>query len=214
MLKEKRNRIILTSLITLVPLILGFIFYDRLPDRIPVHFDYTGSPDRYQDKLQAVLFMGLFFPFVHLFCILATFTDPKHKNHSDKLVNLVFWIVPLISLFVCLAVYGKTQGLDINVVSISTILVGLIFIIIGNYLPKCKQNYTIGIKCPWTLNDTENWDKTHRFSAYVFMLCGVITILSMFLKNHLGFYVMFASMMFAASVPFVYSYLLYRKKSQ
>lgn len=99
-------------------------------------------------------------------------------------------------------------------VSISTILVGLIFIIIGNYLPKCKQNYTIGIKCPWTLNDTENWDKTHRFSAYVFMLCGVITILSMFLKNHLGFYVMFASMMFAASVPFVYSYLLYRKKSQ
>ena len=60
---------------------------------------------------------------------------------------------------------------------------GLVFIIIGNYLPKCKQNYTVGIKLPWTLNSEENWNKTHRLAGYVFMLCGIMQIVDVYKRQ-------------------------------
>lgn len=94
----------------------------------------------------------------------------------------------------------------------ANLLLGVIFIVIGNYLPKCRQNYTIGIKLPWTLSDEENWDKTHRFAGKIWMLCGVLEIIVGFLPIA-QFEIVTIALILLATIPIaVYSYLFYRKR--
>jgi len=88
------------------------------------------------------------------------------------------------------------------------VLMGVLFVIIGNYLPKCKQNYTIGIKIPWTLNNEENWNKTHRFAGWLWTACGLLVILTGFIGGFWLFMIVTLLMVFA---PIIYSYLLHRK---
>ena len=100
----------------------------------------------------------------------------------------------------------------VNINFMANLLLGVIFIVIGNYLPKCRQNYTIGIKLPWTLSDTENWDRTHRFAGKIWMLCGVLEIIVGFLPIA-QFEIVTIALILLATIPVaVYSYLLYRKK--
>ena len=79
---------------------------------------------------------------------------------------------------------------------------------VGNYLPKCRQNYTVGIKIPWTLHDEENWNHTHRMAGYLWIFGGLLMIANIFLKWD---WLVFAVVMVAVVVPTIYSYLYYRK---
>jgi len=110
-------------------------------------------------------------------------------------------------------IYGtalKWPWVNVNVMA--NLVVGVIFVFTGNYLPKCRQNYTIGIKLPWTLSDEENWDKTHRFAGKIWMLCGVLEIIVGFLPIA-RFEIVTIALILLATIPIaVYSYLLYRKK--
>lgn len=82
--------------------------------------------------------------------------------------------------------------------------------LIGNYLPKCRQNYTMGIKLPWTLNSEENWERTHRFGGRMFVAAGICMIIAAFFGGY-GAAVIFALAMAACFAPAVYSFVLYRK---
>ena len=119
-------------------------------------------------------------------------------------------IVPLTSVFVSILTYGTAFGIDISVNVFGYLFVGIIFILVGNYLPKSRQNYTIGIKLPWTLNDTENWNKTHRFGGIVWILCGVLI-----LTNTMFDIVWIIPVVVVAAVllPTLYSYLLFVSKT-
>ena len=212
MWNKYKKEIVFTTLLTFLPLLVGFLLWNRLPDMIPVHFGPDGQVDNYYPKLKAILLMGLFLPVVHILCIFGTMSDPKRNNISGKLFNLVLWITPIIGAIICVVCYGSALGLKIDVVAITSLLIGITFIIVGNYLPKCRQNYTMGIKIPWTLNDKDNWDKTHRFSGYVYILAGILLMCSVFFKGNVAiFYII--SMIMACILPIVYSYMLYRKNS-
>ena len=88
------------------------------------------------------------------------------------------------------------------------ILFSSLFVILGNYLPKMKQSYTVGIKLPWTLNSEENWYRTHRFAGVVFMLAGMIVLVAGFIEQ---IWIVLAIIFAAAMIPSVYSYVLYKK---
>ena len=104
--------------------------------------------------------------------------------------------------------------MEFKVEKIMPILLGLMFIVIGNYLPKCKQSYTMGIKLPWTLNDEENWNRTHRLGGKLWVACGLIFIVSMFLPNKFMVAITLVVITIAVLVPTVYSYLLFREKEK
>ena len=91
---------------------------------------------------------------------------------------------------------------------IVSILVGILFIVIGNYMHKIKQNYTIGIKISWTLNSEENWNRTHRLSAWIFVLGGVAMIFNAFLLSEALLFLVIFALLF---IPCGYSFLLYKK---
>lgn len=212
MIKKNKGKIILTSLITLIPILIGLILWGKLPDELPTHWNAEGVVDGWSSKGFAVFGLPIFLFVIHWICLLATNADPKKQNHTDKILGIVLWICPVISVLGGVLIYGTALGMEFEVDKIVLILMGLMFIIIGNYLPKCKQNYTIGIKIPWTLNDEENWNKTHRMGGRLWVISGFAIMLCMLLPVEAMGIVLIAVLVVAAVVPMVYSYLFYRKK--
>ena len=211
MWNKHKKEIIITTLLTFIPLAVGLLLWDRLPDMIPVHFGVDGQADNYYSKSKAILLLGLLLPVLHVLCLFGTMSDPKRNNISGKLFNIVLWITPVVGLLMSVVCYGSALGMRIDVSALTSLLIGIVFIIVGNYLPKCRQNYTVGIKIPWTLNDKDNWDKTHRFSGYVYIIAGIMMILSMFFKGNAMVVFYTIALFMAGILPIVYSYLLYRK---
>ena len=211
MIKKNLPKLIITSLITLIPIVIGLILWDKLPEQVPVHWDINGAVDGYTSKTQAVFLMPLVLVAFHWICVVVTSLDPKKQNINDKMFTLVLWIIPVISLLCNSMVYATALGHNINVEVIMPLFMGALFIIIGNYFPKCKQSYTVGIKIPWTLNDEENWNKTHRMAGFLWVVGGIIIMATAFLGAFWFFFVVLIPMVI---VPFVYSYSIYKKKNK
>lgn len=209
--KEERFTFIVTLCLSFLPLIVGLLLWNRLPDQLPGHFGFSGEPDRYDPKGTIVFGAGLFIPLLYLFTMFIMLNDPKNSNMSEKVMKLIMWTMPCVSLFLCITIYGYALGLKLDITVLSMILLGIMFIFIGNYLPKCRQSYTVGIRCSWTLNDPENWEKTHRFAGHVFVLCGLLMILVSPLARKIGPLILLIIIV-AAGLPYIYSYDLYRKK--
>ena len=208
MIKKRLKLLIITSVVILLPILAGILLWNQLPDRLPTHWNAAGEVDGWSSKPMAVFGLPLLMLGAQWICVLATLADPKKKNHSEKVLGLVFWLVPLLSLVLTAVTYCAAMGTEVRIQVLINVLMGLMFVVIGNYLPKCKQSYTVGIKLPWTLHSEENWNRTHRLAGYVWMACGLGMMI-------LGFFGLFlVSLVFpliAALVPTVYSYILYRK---
>lgn len=207
-MKKYRGTLIITSLIILLPVLMGVFLWDQLPAEVATHFDMAGNANGWSSKGFAVFGIPAFLMAVHLICFAATCADPKAKNINDKMMTLVLWIVPVISLLVPVTVYGYALGLQINFSLYGMVFVGVAFIIIGNYLPKCRQNYTMGIKMPWTLSDEENWNHTHRMAGFLWVAGGFVIMANAFLQWVWLFLVVVLVMVLA---PMIYSYLYYKK---
>ena len=208
MIKKHLKLIIITSVVLLLPILAGILLWNQLPDRLPTHWNAAGEVDGWSSKPMAVFGLPLLMLGAQLICVLATLADPKKKNHSEKVLGLVFWLVPLLSLVLTAVTYCAAMGTEVQVTVAVNILMGLTFVAIGNYLPKCKQNYTIGIKIPWTLDSEENWNKTHRVAGFLWVVGGIIMILTGFWG---GFWLTVSVSAIMALLPIIYSYVLYRK---
>ena len=108
---------------------------------------------------------------------MVTSMDPRRQNITPKMFTLVLWIAPVISIIGAAAIYPYNIGMKMNISLFGMLFTGLLFIVIGNYLPKARQNYTIGIRIPWTLANEQNWNKTHRMAGYLWIAGGVLLIL-------------------------------------
>lgn len=209
MIKKHIKTVIFTSALTLVPMLAGVILWDKLPDMVPTHFGFNNQPDSYSSKAFAVFGMPLIMLALHLLCIYSTKLDPKKESLSDKVFNLVLYIIPAVSLLICAMIYPVALGKSVQVGLIAILFMGLVFTVTGNYLPKCKQSYTVGIKLPWTLEDSENWSKTHALAGKLWFVGGLATMATAFLQSPVIFFAITAVLVI---VPTAYSYLLYKNK--
>ena len=208
-MKKHLKILILTTLVTLLPIAAGLILWNKLPDPMPTHWNMAGEVDGWSGKAFAIFGLPLILAAAQWLCMLATiYTDPKRENHSDKVIHLVLWIMPVLSIVLHTFTYAAALGKDIPMEMIMPVFLGLLFVVIGNYLPKCKQNYTIGIKIPWTLNSEENWNKTHRFAGILWVVCGLFIMVTGFFG---GFWIFFPILIAMVIAPMVYSYCLFRK---
>lgn len=199
---------IISSLVALLPIIAGVMLWDKLPAELPIHWDVSGNVDGYASRAFVVFLFPLILTALHWLTIFVTSTDPKRQNHSDKMMIVVYWLVPVLSIVISLACYATALGMDIMMDALVPALMGVIFIVIGNYLPKCKQSHTVGIRLPWTLNSEENWNKTHRLGGYTMVVGGIVIFATAFIGIFWLFIVITAVMVI---VPIVYSFVLYKK---
>ncbi|WP_302245818.1 SdpI family protein, partial [[Ruminococcus] torques] len=152
---------------------------------------------------------------IHVLCLFVTLNDPKKKNIHKKPMALIFWLVPVISLLANCSTYLIALGVDFSIEIFISALIGVFFIVLGNYMPKLQQNYTIGIKLPWTLNSEENWNRTHRLGGKLYIVMGIAMILMSFIDSLLGSeaaaWIILSVITIGAIIPAAYSFYLYKK---
>ena len=212
MLKRNKKHIIITSLIMLLPILVGLLLWNKLPDQVPTHFDSSGVPNDYSSKAFAVFGINFILIGCHLLTAFVTTADPKKQWIQDKVYRMVLWICPVVSIFIGTMVYGYCLNFKINISFVGGLLLSLLFIVVGNYLPKCKQNYMIGIKLPWTLDDTDNWNATHRMAGPIWVLGGVAILILNIAGLHNTWTFLGITLM-VALIPCIYSFWFYIKNN-
>lgn len=211
MKKKTNSTLIITTLVCFLPVILGLALYDKLPSQIAIHFDINGSPDNYMPKAIAVFALPIFMAVINLFTHFMLDHDPRKENASTAMKMIGKWALPLISIIVMPVTLFMAMGAEIPITMLVTGLVGVLLVICGNYLPKSRRNYTVGIKLPWTLDSDENWNKTHRFAGPVWVVGGFLFIATAFVH---ALYVEIGIIVAIVALPTIYSYLIYRKESK
>ncbi|MEH7097236.1 SdpI family protein [Neobacillus vireti] len=164
--------------IIIMSIILTFISYPYLPDRIAVHWNYKGAPDDYNQKSFGLFLLPGIMIVLYLLTSVLPKIDPK-KSNFQRFQGPYFRIMNGILCFLFLIQLVQiSSGLGIvNPKYVVPELVGLLFIFIGNLSPKFKPNYFVGIRTPWTLANEDVWKKTHRFGGKVFVITGLLLLL-------------------------------------
>lgn len=212
MMKANKKTLIITSIVTILPVLIGIICWNRLPDVMATHFGFNNEANGFSSKAFAVFGLPMILLAVLWVGAFVTAHDPKRQNISPKMFSLMLWIAPVISLVAAATIYPVNLGYELNIAFFSELLLGLMFIIIGNYLPKARQNYTIGIKIPWTLANEENWNRTHRLAGYLWMICGILMIL-ISLTRFVPAEWLIGIFLIMVLVPCIYSFWLHAEKA-
>ncbi len=211
MLKENKKTLIIASIVTLLPVLIGICCWSRLPDTIATHFGTNNQADGFSSKPVAVFGLPLLCLAVLWAGAVVTANDPRKQNISPKMFTLGLWIAPIVSLIAAAVMYPVNLGYAVDISYVGGLAMGLLLIFVGNYAPKARQNYTIGIKLPWTLANEENWNRTHRFAGYLWIVCGILlVVLSLFRVQQPS--LMIALIAVTVLLPFGYSFWLHAAK--
>lgn len=213
-MKKYKNTIVLSTIICLIPILMGIFLWNKLPNSIATHFNNYNQPDGWSSKGLTVFGLPTLLTVIHLISIFMVLQDPKKKNVGNKMLSVIFWLIPILSLFIMSLTYAVALGYSSNIIGLGVnLLIGVIFVVIGNYFPKTKQNYTVGIKIPWTLNSEENWNKTHRFASKLWIVGGILFIFNaVFLIDTKFSYLPTVFCLILVLIPIVYSFILYKRE--
>lgn len=204
----KNKKILITSGACLIPSVFGVLIYNQLPAKLPIHWNFSGQIDSYGNKAIVVFGLPVLMCLIQAFMMFMLINDPKGRSHSNKMIKVVSWIIPGLTIIIEAITFAVAFGYHISINFVIPLLIGIIFIILGNYLPKCRQNYMIGYRLPWTLNNRENWNRTNRLAGYIMVIGGLITIIASFFN--VAFYALLVVVLVLVVVPFIYSFLIYR----
>lgn len=195
----------------------------QLPaDNIPVHWNGEGVADRFSDKREA-LFLLWMLPGCALIGALVFALLPQIEPMRDNLFKsrkayTAIWVTSLLLFlgiqggiaFMMLAGSGEEMQSN-EFVRFIIAGCGIMFIIMGNYLPKTRQNWFFGIRTPWTLSSEFTWEKTHRLAGRLFFLTGFVCLISAFIVNGIGLvFVVTGAALGTALISAVYSFIVYR----
>lgn len=211
MFKKNKWKLLVASLVIMLPAVFGFVMWDRLPAQMATHFGVNG-PDGSASRLFAVVGMPLILLAFQWLCIFISEKDIKGNPQNQKVVSMVIWIIPVLSLFTGAVMYATAFGKAPDMVQYSFLLFGLLFTVLGNYLPKCKQSFTTGIKIKWTLANEENWYVTHRLAGKLWTVGGFLVMACTFLPLVAAACVAFSLMFILCVVPVIYSWRYYKKQ--
>ena len=213
MWKKNKWKIILSCILTLLPMLIGIIFWDTLPEQMATHWGIDGNADGTSSTYIAVFLLPVILCLTNLFCLWFTTFDKKNENQNEKAFGMIFWIIPILSFFTNGLVYATAFGKEINANMLLPLMMGGMFVFIGNYLPKIKQNFTLGIKIKWTLENEENWNATHRFGGKVWFFGGLLLLFCIFLPEKIMIPAVLIGMIPMVFAPVFYSYLYYKKQT-
>ncbi len=211
-MKKKKLFLLVSSVLTLSPILAGLILWDELPEQMTTHWGMQGNADGFMPRALAVFALPLLILAIHFLCVWLTLRDHQNKEQNPKVLGMVLWISPLMSIYLNTIVYLWALGMDFDMSRGMFAVLGVIFLVFGNYLPKCKQNGTVGVRIPWVYTSEENWNRTHRLTGRVWFIMGFCYLVFVFLPTVLIPYLLIATLIPMAVVPVLYSYCFYRKQ--
>lgn len=211
-MKKINKEFLMTALLIALPMVIGAIFWNQLPEKIPTHFGIDGQADGYSSKLFTLFAFPALFLLFQIICLASFEKESVKVNIPAKMRRFYTWLIPVLSLIIQGSIYANALGFIKSGPTLVTTFLAIVFIVIGNYLPKIQRNATVGIRIPWTLSDDKNWYKTHRMAGKLWVIGGLIILLESFIQVALP-YVMGVVIAIMIVVPIVYSFILSRKNS-
>lgn len=209
MMKLNKKQMGYSFLVVFIPTFVGIMMASQLPDQMAVHFNFAGAADGFANKWMVIFGMPCIMAVLHAVVLFGVCNDPKKNNIGTKMTNVVFWMIPVFSVVLMSVLYAMAVGWNVNVASVTSMMIGFVFMILGNYMSKNRQNYTVGIRTPWTLNSHENWNRTHRMAGKVWVFIGLVAVVSSFVEGAVS-YVMIGVIV-CSFIPVAYSFYLYKK---
>lgn len=210
-MKKINKEFLMTALMIALPMVIGVIFWNQLPEKIPTHFGIDGQADGYSSKLFTLFAFPALFLLFQIICLASFEKESVKVNIPAKMRRFYTWLIPVLSLIIQGSIYANALGFIKSGPTLVTTFLAIVFIVIGNYLPKIQRNATVGIRIPWTLSDDKNWYKTHRMAGKLWVIGGLIILLESFIQVALP-YVMGVVIAIMIVVPIVYSFIFSRKK--
>jgi uncharacterized membrane protein len=205
-----------SALIIAAAIAMSAAAYPRLPDRVPVHWGMSGQPDRLGSRFEGTVLLPFVMIAMWLLLRFLPRIDPRASNYAkmqsayDFTVNATMTMLLLIHAMVLAAGLGYA----VPVARIGPILLGALFVAIGNVLPRARPNWWFGIRTPWTLTNDRVWVRTHRVGGYVMTAAGIVIITGAALPNAWPFAVLIAASAIAAIGTIVYSYVAWREETR
>ena len=212
MILKNKKLLILTSLLTLLPIPVGLLLWEQFPETIAIHFAFTGQADGFAGIPFTVLGLPLMMLGVHWLCVFFTALDKGNRDRNQKMLSIVLWIIPILSNLSLLGIYALALGVEFSPVAWTMIPMGLLFAVIGNYMPKTRMNSTMGIKVYWTYTSEANWNATHRFAGKLWVAGGILIALCALLPHKWAVTIMLVLIVPLVLVPMVYSWRYYKKE--
>ncbi|WP_243387912.1 SdpI family protein [Bacillus kexueae] len=210
----KNNRFFI--FIIVLSFLAGLLALPYLPEQVAIHWNAAGEPDNYGHKLFGALFLPIMMIFLlGLFHILPSI-DPKKKNytHFKQSYQILINTLAIVFLIIHLSLLGSNLGYNIDISFVVPLVIGLLFIVIGNYMPKMKHNYFVGIRTPWTLASERVWYKTHRLGGKVFVFMGVVAIFSLWTEGTWRFIVFISVTLASTLFLIIQSYRYYKQETK
>lgn len=216
MKKFELKKEIVPIIFLVLTIIASIATYKYLPDRVVSHWNFQGVADGWSSKN----FHAIFFPCLILFMYLLFYflptIDPKRERYQEfEKVYYIFESMMIGVLFIVFLVATLFNlGYDIPIGNVISLVIGIMMIVIGNYMGKIKNNWFVGIKTPWTLSSENVWNKTHRFGGRAFIVFGLIIITAPYLNVVLATVIFLLGTFLVVFGTMIYSYLLYRKENK
>lgn len=212
MIKRNKLKLVISSIIILLPMLIGFFGDKILPDEMIVHWGIDGTADGWMQSSLVFFILPLILLAIHWLCMMLSSIIDKGQEQSKKVVEFTFWIIPAISLLSCGLIFAVALGYTANIHAFIYVILAAAFIIIGNYMPKTTRNRSMGIKIKWALSNDENWNATHRLGGKLSVLAGVLCLLAIPLPPFSFIFVVPAVILLACVIPTIYSYRFYKRQ--
>lgn len=201
-------------LIIATAFVTSAVVYPNLPERIPTHWNFAGEVDGWSARAWGAWVMPVVIAFVWALMRWLPAIDPRARNY-EKFSGAFEGIMLSVMVFM-LVLHGITLaaalGYPVAMKRVVPVGVGLLFIVIGNLLPRARSNWFVGIRTPWTLSSDRVWEKTHRVGGRLFVLGGVLITLSAFVTASWSQWVPVVVVGICSLGAVIYSYLEWRKE--
>jgi len=194
--------------------IFSVAVYSRLPEEVPMHWGIAGDPDRFGPRLQGAFMMPLVMIVLYLGMQWYPSRDPRAANIAKFRDVYDTAVTASIAMLggVHVAALGSALGWRFDMRTVVLAGLGVLFLLLGNLLPRVRSNFIFGIRTPWTLSSERVWARSHRVGGYALVAAGLLTLVAAFLGGGLGLAVALTSAVVAAAIPVVYSYFLWSRE--
>lgn len=195
--------------IVLMPFVYLAFIWNKLPEKVPTHWNYKGEVDHWGDKFSLIGLLFMLPVLVYVLLLVVPKIDPKKRIAlmGGKYYQLKFSLVLCMSLLALYIIF-ITKNESFSSPNLSYILIGVLFMVLGNYFKVIQPNYFIGIRTPWTLENMDVWKLTHALAGKLWFIGGLLIVLGGLIFENNSFSIVFVSLVvILVIIPILYSYI-------
>jgi immunity protein, SdpI family len=205
---------LISVIILLIPFILIFLFWNDLPDQIPMHWNIQGEVDSYGSKLFGIMALPIFNIILFIGLLFVPKIDPRKENFEffTSTFRIIVLGVNVLMLILFLLILATSLGYELNIGMIVIYITLLLFLILGNLMSKLRSNYFLGIRTPWTLDNEEVWRRTHRLAGHIWVWATIpMFLIAAVTPLNILVFIYGAYIALIALVPIIYSFIIHKQ---